>query len=136
MSLDANKELIRRFHQTVMVERQLEQVAQFMRDPLTDHDSTGQPETLEHVRQSFDAYFKAFPDLQATIDDVTGENDLVTCRLTLSGTHQGEFMGHTATGKPISVSSIFAFRVAGGKIVERWEWVDRMGMRNQLGIQN
>ncbi|MCC6801374.1 MAG: ester cyclase [Anaerolineae bacterium] len=136
MSVDANKQLVRKFHQAVMVERQLEQVAQYMRDPLVDHDSTGTSETLDHVKQSFGAYFKAFPDLQATLDDLTGERDLVVCRLTLSGTHQGEFMGAAPSGKSFSVSAMHFFRIADHKIVERWEWVDRMGLRTQLGIQN
>lgn len=136
MSLDANKELVRRFHQAVMVERQLEQVAQFMRDPLLDRDSTGKPETLAHVKQAFDTYFTAFPDLQATLDDLTAERDLVVCRLTLSGTHQGEYMGAAPSWKPFSVSAMHIFRIADGQIVERWEWVDRMGLRTQLGIQN
>ena len=136
MSVDANKDLVRRFHQAVMVERQLEQVAQFMRDPLIDHDSTGNSEPLDHVKQSFDAYFKAFPDMQATIDELTAEHDMVVCRLTLSGTHQGEFMGATPSWKPFSVSAMHFFRIADKQIVERWEWVDRMGLRTQLGIQN
>ncbi len=136
MAVEQNKELVRNFCQTILVDRQLEQVAQFMRDPLNDVNESGKTESVAHVQQYFDAYFKAFPDLKATIEDVTGENDMVTCRLTLSGTHQGEFMGHAASWKPFSVSSIQMFRVADGKIVERWEWVDRLGLRTQLGIQN
>ncbi|MBK8026160.1 MAG: ester cyclase [Chloroflexi bacterium] len=136
MSVDVNKNLITEFHQVVMVERRLDEVAQYMRDPLTDLNSTGKSETVQHVQQSLSSYFSAFPDLQSTIEDVTGERDLVVCRVKLSGTHQGDFMGAPPTGKPISVSAMYVFRLADKQIVERWEWVDRMGIRTQLGIQN
>ncbi|MBL8131654.1 MAG: ester cyclase [Anaerolineae bacterium] len=136
MSVDANKTLVSKFHQVVMVERRLDEVAQFMRDPLLDRDSKGAPETLDHVKKSFAAYFSAFPDLQSKVEDLTAEGDKVVCRLTVSGTHQGEYMGAAPTGKSFSVSAMHIFRIVDGKITERWEWVDRMGIRTQLGIQN
>ncbi|MCK6577733.1 MAG: ester cyclase [Anaerolineae bacterium] len=136
MSVDANKMLVSEFHQVVMVERRLDEVAQFMRDPLLDRDSKGVPEPLDRVKRSFAMYFSAFPDLQSKVEDITAEADKVVCRLTLTGTHQGEFMGAAPTGKSFSASAIHIFRIVDGKITERWEWVDRMGIRNQLGIQN
>lgn len=136
MTLDANRTLIRNFHQAIMVERNLEQVAQFMRDPLIDHDETGEPETLEHVKQSFEAFFKAFPDLQYKLDVVMAEDDLVSCMMTLSGTQQGEFMGAPPSQKAFTVTAMAFFRIADGQIIERWDWVDRMALRTQLGIQN
>ena len=45
---------------------------------------------LEEARQFISAYKTAFPDLNATVEDVIAEGDKVVTRVTLRGTHQGE----------------------------------------------
>jgi steroid delta-isomerase-like uncharacterized protein len=136
MSVETNKEAVKAFHQAVFVERNLDALSQFMREPLNGVNATGRTETLAQVRQYFQSYFDAFPDLQAAIDDISAENDLVNVRLILTGTHGGTYMGAAPSGKGFSVSSMHIFRFdAEGKIIERWEWVDRLGLRAQLGIQ-
>ena len=47
MSVDSNKELVRRLHQTVMTDRNLDDVAKFMTDPFVDHSSPGERLSLE-----------------------------------------------------------------------------------------
>lgn len=36
---------------------------------------------------------RAFPDLQIEIEDLVAADDRVAARLTLNGTHSGEFLG-------------------------------------------
>ena len=43
-------------------------------------------------------------------------------------------MGIPATGKQVNVTGIYIFRLADGKIVERWEQADTMSMMVQLGV--
>ncbi len=64
------------------------------------------------------------------------EGDKVVTRHTLTGTHQGEFMGVPATGKGVKVTGMWIHRLAGGKIVEGREWGvwDALGMMQQLGV--
>lgn len=136
MSVEGNKELVRRFHQVVMADRKLDEVAKFMSDPLVDHATPGDKLSLAGYKESLGAYFGAFPDLTETIADLTGEDDFVVCRLVLSGTHSGPFMGAQPSGKAFSIGSIQTYRIAGDKIVERWTFIDLMKLRTQLGIQN
>ncbi len=49
MSLDANKQLIQEFHRAVMVERNLDAVAQFLRDPFVDHSAPVPGETRSGI---------------------------------------------------------------------------------------
>ena len=42
------------------------------------------------------------------------EDDKVVGRTTITATHQGEFMGVAATGKPVTYNEIFIFRFAAG----------------------
>ena len=54
-------------------------------------------------------------------------------RFTIRGTHQGEGMGIPPTGKRVVSTGIDIFRIADGRIVERWGEVDDLGLRQQLG---
>ena len=42
---------------------------------------------------------RAFPDLQAHIEDIVAAEDKVAVRLRFRGTHRGEFLGIPATGR-------------------------------------
>lgn len=47
---------------------------------------------------------QSFPDVHWKLEDMVAEGNVVAVRWTLSGTHEGEFMGMPATGKHISTS--------------------------------
>ena len=72
--------------------------------------------------------------MQLHIEDEIAEGDKITIRFTAHGTHQGELMGIPATGKEINVGGISMMCIASGKIMERWEEFDMMGMMQQLGV--
>lgn len=55
-------------------------------------------------------------------------------RITVHGEHVGTFMGIPPTGKRISLEIIEIIRVENGKIVERWNQRDWLGLFGQLGI--
>jgi len=76
----------------------------------------------------------AFHGLNVTIEDMTADGDMVTCRFTARGEHKGEFMGLPPTGKPIVMTGIEIFRLEKGKIAELWGEANLMGLMQQLGI--
>ena len=45
---------------------------------------------IEEAKQFVAMFKSAFPDMQATVEDVVAEGDEVATRVTLRGTHQGE----------------------------------------------
>ena len=75
-----------------------------------------------------------FPDFHQTVEDDFAEGDKVVHRWTISGTHQGEFLGIPATGKQVANSGMSIFRIAGGKFVELWVESDNMTLMQQLGV--
>ena len=75
----------------------------------------------------------AFPDLNATIEDMVAEGDKVAIRITWKGTQKGDFMGVPPTGKSVSFGVMDIVRVAEGKCVEHWGETDFMGLMQQLG---
>ncbi len=76
---------------------------------------------------------KAFPDLHFKIEDIVAEGDKVAYRLTISGTHKGEFQGIPPTDKKVSFSSTGISNIVDGKVAEDWVDADIMGLMQQLG---
>lgn len=48
----------------------------------------------------------------------------MAARVTMRGTHRGEFQGIAPTGKRVEVRSIDMFRISKGKMVEHWAHAD------------
>ena len=71
------------------------------------------------------------PDVHVTLDEVIAERDLVAVRATWRGTHQGAFAGIPPSGKPVTITGMVFWRVANGKLAERWATVDLSPLRGQ-----
>jgi len=74
-----------------------------------------------------------FPDIQWTLEEMIAEDDKVAVRYTMKGTHQGEFFGFPATGKPIAVQAINFYRLVDDQIVEEYGQPDMLGLLRQIG---
>ena len=93
----------------------------------------GIPPGREGVKQFFGMMSEAFDGFRFDVEDIVVEGDKGAARVTMKGTHSGEYMGVPATGKQVSVSAIDIFRLADGKIVEHWGVTDAMALMQQLG---
>ena len=79
---------------------------------------------IETFRDTFTEAREAFPDLSVAVEDVVAEGDRVAARVTMRGTHRGEFQGIAPTGKRVEVKAIDMFRISDGRIVEHWGHAD------------
>jgi steroid delta-isomerase-like uncharacterized protein len=104
-------------------------------DDLVEHEETpGLAPTKEGVKQFFQMYRAAFPDLRMEAQDVIASGDKVVVRVRATGTHQGEFMGMPATGKSFDVELIDIVRFGDdGLAHEHWGIFDALKMMQQLG---
>lgn len=89
---------------------------------------------LKDFKQQTSGFYRAFPDLRQTIDDMVVEDGKVAIRWTFTGTHKGEIEGVPPTGKKLTVWGTDIKRVVGGKFVETWERYDTLGWMQQLGL--
>lgn len=87
----------------------------------------------EGVKQFFAMFRSAFPDLRMEPHEILAEGDLVSCRGTFTGTHQGEFMGVPPTGRHIEADAIDILRIRDGQFVEHWGVMDAMTLMQQIG---
>ena len=95
----------------------------------------GLPEPLhgrETWRQGFEMMRRAFPDLEARIDDLVSVGDRVAVRVSFRGTHGGEFQGISATGREIHYVSHEFYRVEDGLLAEEWICSDMASLFQQL----
>jgi steroid delta-isomerase-like uncharacterized protein len=83
-------------------------------------------------QQGFEMMKRAFPDLEAHIDDVVAAGDRVAVRVSFHATHAGEFLGIPATGRTVNYVSHEFYRVEDGMIAEEWICSDMASLFRQL----
>jgi steroid delta-isomerase-like uncharacterized protein len=136
MSLEENKELVRRIYGELWNERKLEVAEELIAQDAVNYD-TGllpQPFGPEEMKGTVRMVTAGFPDNRHEVEEMIAEGDKVVVRCTLTGTHEGEFMGIPPTGRSIEVSEIHVYRLEDGKAVEHRVGRDDLGAMRQLGV--
>lgn len=96
----------------------LEALRGVMAPNVIDHDpAPGQGPGPEGFIQFFSTFCAAFPDLNITVDHMVADDD-VAIACTVTGTHQGNFLGVPATGQRISARGVQIAHFQNGQIVE------------------
>lgn len=135
MAAEENKVFARRFIEEAWDKGNLAIIDEVVAEDFVYHDPPpGIPSTREGFRRIVAMSRVAFPDLRIVLEDVIAEEDRVAVRYTMRGTHQGELMGMPPTGKQVAVPGIVVLRVRDGKLTERWENADNLGLMQQLGV--
>lgn len=149
MSLEANKDLVRRFWKA-SEGNDLDAIVAFWAPTAVNHGGqTAQsahrpPAGLEGLKRVMASLQTAFPDRKYHVEDLIAEGDKVVCRLTVSGTHQGIpeipveggmlLKTQPATGRTYTIQHLHMFRIEHDKLVEHWAARDDLGLMQQLGI--
>ncbi len=94
----------------------------------------GTPDGAEGMRKAGEIFRGAFPDWRSDVQQLIAEGDLVAENFVAHGTHRGAVMGETPTGREVTLRGVNIFRIADGKIVERWGHLDQLGLLQQLGL--
>ena len=134
MSTEDNKALVRRFFEELWNQGNLVVADELMAPSHVHHFPGKDIQGPDGVKQLVSGIRTALPDFHLSTDDVIAEADKGVMRFTIHGTHQGEGMGLPPTGKRVVYTGIDIFRIADGKIVERWGEVDMLGLLQQLGV--
>jgi steroid delta-isomerase-like uncharacterized protein len=129
-----NKTLVQRWFSEVWNEGRAVAIDEMLADGAVVHglgtDLHG-PAEFKHFHS---AYRNAYPDVTIHIDGLVAEGDMVAVRWSASGTHRGDGLGFSATGRRAQFTGMAFVRVKEGKLVEGWNNFDQLGMLQQLGI--
>ncbi len=86
-------------------------------------------------REAYVGFATAFSDFNTTIDLMVAEGDHIVAYGVASGTHDGPFMWLPPTGNKLRWTGIAIYRLDGqGRIAERWQEIDGLGLFGQLGL--
>ena len=136
MSPEENKAVVRRIYEELWNERRLEVAEETIAEGAVNYDTglTPQPFGPEEMDGTVRMITAAFPDNHHAVEEMIAEGDTVVVRCTLTGTHEGEFMGIPPTGRRIEVTEIHVYRLREGKAVEHRVGRDDLGAMRQLGV--
>ena len=131
---EENKEIVRRSFEEITA-GDIGAIGKYFASNLVYHGTGGMEiQGIDGFKEMVSMYLSAFSELKTEIRDQAAEGDKVWTRVTHAGTHTGELQGIAPTGKGISIGAMSVHRLAGGKIVEMWDFTDEMGMMQQLGV--
>jgi steroid delta-isomerase-like uncharacterized protein len=131
--VEANRALVQRFIEDFWAGGDLSRVGEFLSQEYVEHTLLpGQEPGLEGYKRRYLTLRAAFPNVRVTIDDMLAEGDRVMARVTIEGTHLGPFLGQPASGLGVRMAAINVYRVANGRIVERWGVQDLYGLLRQI----
>jgi predicted ester cyclase len=136
MSVEENKVIVRRFYEEVMNNGDVELLNELMDAEFDDHGEAlfGSPHGREVIKQGIIATRSILPDLHVSIEEMIAEDDMVAVRGIMRCTHQGEWLGVTPTGNELTWKGIAMFRLANGRLMQRWFNSDGLSIVQQLGL--
>ena len=97
------------------------------------HDSsTGQQRNRDACKETINSWHAAFPDVRVELQSCAADGDEVETRWRWVGTHDGEFMGVSATHRRVAMSGMTLWRVEGGQLTAAWLRFDAGYLRQLL----
>jgi predicted ester cyclase len=132
-SSESTRELVLRMHGELLRTRDPDGVEDFFAHDFVSHNMPpGFPPGVEGVKRFFGMFREALSDLDVTLDEIVAEGDRVVIATTTTGTHTGDLLGITPTGRRVAVTGIDLVRIEDGKIVEHRGLTDTVGLLRQL----
>ena len=122
MSLEANKEVVRRFNLEVIQEGNEAAFQELMAEGFINRSApAGTSSGPEGMWQTFQNVLRpALSNLRVTIHDQVAEEDRVTTRKTISGVHEGMLLGIAPTHRKVDIEVVDMVRLKNGKYAEHW----------------
>lgn len=130
---DTNEVIVRRYVEEVVNQNKVSVIADIFDSEFVNHTPMGDMHGIEGMRAFIARVRSMLPDVRASIEDMFADTHKVAVRLTLRGTYTGEVLGVAHQGKLIALPEIQIYRLANGKIVERWFIADWRSVWVQLG---
>ncbi|WP_234311783.1 ester cyclase [Streptomyces griseus] len=99
------------------------------------YDEDGQPYESADMVKLMEGGMAAFPDLRLEVKSILAEGDLVSLRITCTGTHQGTFAGIEATGRKLTWHYVEELRFnEQGMVIEHWDVMNWMPLLRELDL--
>jgi len=131
---EENKRLVRRYYEEVVNTGAIDEVPRFVSPNYVEvHDNKRYAIGIEGAKEHIRGVRHTYPDLHLTAEQQIAEGEWVVTRVTMRGTHLGEWQGIEPTGKPIEVTVVNIDRVTSGRIVEHGGAANLLGPLLEIG---
>lgn len=131
---EANKQLVRRYYEEVVSTGAVDEVPRFIASTYEEvHDNRRYGIGVEGAKAHVLGVRETYPDLRLTVEQQIAEGEWVVSRVTMRGTHLGEWLGIRPTGKAVEVSAVNIDRVVDGRIVEHGGAANLLGPLLAIG---
>lgn len=133
MHMDENMMIVRNFIQKFWNDGDLSIVEEFITNDYVDHAYV--PNNVQGLKDMVLLLQTAFPDQKTTEESIVAQGDRVMVRLSMRGTHKGNFRGKEATQAEVEVKLYREYRLRDGKIAEHWALFDTASLFRQIGAE-
>ena len=79
-------------------------------------------------------FVDAFPDQVWTWDRLIAEGSWFSATYTFKGTFTGPMGGCPPNGKEVMFTGVSVYHIQDGQITEIWEYYDKLGLYQQMGL--
>jgi predicted ester cyclase len=130
MSVEQNKLAEHRFVDEVLNRGELSLIDELVSPAYRERTEEGMDR--DKLRELVVAWRTGMPDLHAWIDLMVAEGDVVAVRVTVEGTHTGDYLGLAPTGKKVTGTLNYFDRFEKGLMVESWTESSAKGFHEQI----
>lgn len=136
MSDERVRAVMVRYYEEIWNQGRLEVCDELIAPDYVNHSAPqpGLPPGPAGLKQIVAGVRHAFPDLHYTIEDLVLGREKAALRVTMRGTHRGEFLGVAPTGRQVEVQEIQIEHLRDGQIVAHWHLIDDLRLQRQLGL--
>lgn len=133
--MQTNSSIVARFLGEAINQRNIEATRDYFHEDVVEQvPFPGQGPGVEGIMNVLRDMMAAFSDMKWSIEEQISEGDKVVTRFEWTGTHQAEFLGVPATGRPVRVWGVVIDRLESGKIKDTRLIMDTLGLMMQLGV--
>jgi len=133
MTPEATEALAHRWHLEAIQEGKLAVADEILAPECVIHANATEVRGLAGAKQLASAFHTAFSDLRITHHEAMVAGDRVAIRWTSDGTHDGDYFGVPASGRPVHLEGLDLFHLHGDKIAEIWIEYDNLAAMQQMG---
>lgn len=127
-----SKETVRLLIEEVFNKGNLSVLGEVMHEAYHYQSPTESMDGIEDFRAFVKAFRSSFPDLHICIEDQIAEDNKVSTRIKITGTHLGDFLEFPKTGNKVYIQGVVLSRLQDGLIIEEWELLDQFTLLKQL----
>ena len=128
-----NEALLRGVYQRLFVDSDLTYADEVLAPDFWSHDwPEGFGAGPDGFRDFYAGVRSSAPDARYEVDDVLAAGDKVVVRWRIVGTHTHNWFGVAPTGRPLELEGIAIYRVAEGRLKERWVVYDGLKSARRL----